>query len=408
MNHTLKFTIFCFCIIAGIASCKRELQNISSPVTSRTVSDYHAIANGQTFGVLINPGYNDTTPNYATDPLRILNLNQKVNLAKEYGVNYIRIAITHDNWVDPTNSYAKRTNFLTNFKTFYDTGFSILLNVNYYNQDTAASPPLFIDSASYHTFLKGVLDSLIAREAGMKPALLVVENEEFNAGYYHIAASSDVTRYVNLLKVAINECGSRSIQVTNGGFTSGIATFLTWDWLKSQYDTATANSWARKVLCPTVADSLIAGSFFNQIALAKYAVLQYTPLSLNYINLHWYEPAKTRNWDNSLSSPYAAPYNISKDSITKGAIDSCVRYFAVKLTPPLISNELGQITYSAKLNNNIITKFLSYQPSKFSIISWYDGDDDRDIQGAKALHNTTSSSSYTLRASGTNFKTRLH
>ena len=254
-----------------------------------------------------------------------------------------------------------------------------------------------------------MLDAIQARNPMLKPALVVVENEETNPNSFKISSAADGQRYIDLLKGAIAECAPRNIKVTNGGITCDILTMLTWDWLKTKYGSTTADNWAKTVMAPNVYQTLNSPVCAAYITLGKSMISSYATLPLSYVNIHWYEPLKASQFaEGNLGNPYFSIYNIDSTRITAGALDSCVSYLNAVLDMNVISNETGQVSRSNRLTASLLRKYFFYQvsSSNFPIVCWYDGDADGATK-AKALHNAISSDSFNIRGMGNSFHNNL-
>lgn len=406
MKHILRITY----ILLLFSACKKDFNEKDSAITgSNRVDNLTFTDTASQFGVFIqkayaleNPTGSDTESNL-TDSAQLL-------LDSTYGAKNIRTEVNHYQWSNTTY----RNNFLTSFKNMWKKGFAPALNIRWWPNGVDT---FFADSNQYAGFVALVLDSISGRsDVGqhMTPGIVVVENEEDNPGYYINNNETELGKYVGMLRQAANACHTRSVPVTNGGIVCQLAAELTWDWLKTTYDTAKANTWARKVFTSTVVSQLNAGTRDSDIILGKYLVTNYKAIPyLSYINVHWYEPVIARYWPEGGVSPYDPPYNNSSDALVAGGIDSVVKYFNTTAAAlKLITNETGQLTYSNTLTNKMVNKYVALNNSggNFPIVIWYDGDADytQVISGSKALHNTTSTTTYNLRTTGTKFKQKMH
>lgn len=409
----MKKNFTCFIIaFALFTSCKKDFNKTDiSNGTAGHVDNLTFTDTASQFGVFIqkayafeNPAGGDTETN-VTDSVQLI-------LDSVYGAKNIRTEVNHYQWA--TASY--RNNFLTSFKNMWKKGFAPALNIRWWPNGVDT---FFADSNQYATFVSLVLDSIAGRsDAGqhMAPGIVVVENEEDNPGYYINNNETELSKYVGMVRQAAIVCHGKSpsVPITNGGIVCMLASELTWNWLKTTYDTAVANTWARKVFTSTVVSQLNAGIRDSDIILGTYLVTNYKAIPyLSYINVHWYEPVIARYWPEGATSPYDPPYNNSPDALVAGGIDSVTRYFNVTATAlKIITNETGQLTYSNTLTNKIVNKYVALNNSNgnFPIVIWYDGDADASqvISGSKALHNSLSTTTYSLRTTGTKFKQKMH
>lgn len=392
----------CIATTSCTKDAKEEPGNFSNENNNGTSA--HPTSIGNFYGVLTNAAFSKQTPR-SSDTLTLLSFQKKLELASYYGVKYIRMSITHDEWTASNGS----KNFINNFQAACNAGFSVLLNVNY-NAPALRGPQNFAGAIEYGSFLTSILNSISARDPNLKPALIVVENEETNPNYYININTATVDSYVNLLKTAIAICAPRSIKVTNGGITSYILTLATWDWLKTKYGASVANNWASNIMAPNFYNTINSPLMTNYIILSKYMINKYAALPLSYINIHWYEPLKASQFAaNRLGNPYLSAYGIDSTQITAGALDSCVNYLNASFNHvSVITNETGQLSKSNKLTGSILRKYLHYQATSanFPIVSWYDGDGGG-VNNAIGLHNAISCDSFTVRSSGLTFHNHL-
>jgi len=389
-------------ILIVLASCKKDFTDHLLDSDNASPDNYTSTTKGQKFGALINMAHRYATDDY-TETVYGVPDSIKIKLAQQYGVKYYRLAITHDSeWTD----VSKKAAFLNSYRLFYDSGFSILLNVKYKNP--GGSKIAFPDSALYRSFLAQVLDSLGSK----KPASVYVENEETNMTYFNFTTLAGFEKYIPVLKGAVAECHSRSILITNGGLIMPALIPITWDWLKSRHpgDTALTNGFARKALGPNKATALINGGMNALINVFKPAVDDYAASGIDYINMHWYEPVILASWNDAVDGSSAG---VDQTTVVPGVFDSVVSYLDAKFSVPILTNETGQLTSSDALTNSIMTRYLYYQAlgsNFFPVVGWYDGDGQEQYT-AYALHNAyknlLNKYSYSLRSTGTAFKTKL-
>ena len=370
------------------------------------------------FGVIVSSSAAVDTGADLSDPAKQNSLSRQsaISLALDYGVQYFRIQIYYDKWMNSTS----RTSFLSYYKKASNAGLKILLNVNWYDTDSAAQP--FPDADAYGSFLTSVLDTLNAIQ--MKPELIVIENEEQNCNRHIIDMSSvaamhaDQQKYIDELAAGVDVCsnyiwwdGAVGIKVTNGGFTTRGTSYNTWNWLKNETrDTASARAFARNAFPPKVYEDLYRKKMpvylSRAINMGNYYVEAFQQIPLSFINLHWYEPARVRGWN--ITKEKISPWDtgISQDSISPGVLDEVVEYMSAKFVQKLVAQEVGQLTTSSALNKAMTDKFLSRPHGAFDYVCWYDGDSDSPYD-AKAMHNTCISgnvSNYTKRENGYAFE----
>ncbi len=397
-------------------SCKKAIAQEEASVTSEVFSQ-SATAAANPWGVVINSSSSD--PLFATDVLKqtILSPASKIDLAKDYGVKYIRTNLTKEEWD------TQRSGFLYTYGNFVDNGFSMLLTITWKDPVVVNGKPTGVEfpydannpTSPYYKFVKQVIDSLTKR--GMPPAVVVVENEETNKNYHVIEKTSDYDKYIDMLKAVTTICHAKSIKVTNGGLTLRGLTYVTWDWLKNVKGKPTeAQTFALNSMPPSSYYALYpprpveiksAGieNINGQIDMMQYFISKYTTLSLDYVNFHWYEPAIVRGWVDSANGGSPWKNGIDKNDTCTGSLDNVLRYLTTSVKPKkVISNEIGQFTTSDCLTRKIMKKIASRPYNAFEIASWFDGDGDSEYE-AHALHNTfILTPFYTKRSSGVTFK----
>ena len=277
------------------------------------------------------------------------------------------------------------TNFNGSIPTYVNSGLKVLLNVT--SKITNAIEP----SGSYITNLVLYRQKLTELLNTYKPEVLVVENEEANATYY----TGTAQEYLNLLNIAIEECKTRNIKVTNGGFTARMSKLLVWDYYNSTGQTTKANEYAQKVFPDTllntvgVAGYLASNGSLNQtFQKAKELLNAYKTNQMTYVNIHWYEPAKEGDF------PTANIENIDHSDM-KG-FQETIEVFRLITNKPVITNEIGQFNNKGTLVTDILQKCYDLN---LPYVIWYSGDG-ADFGNAKALYN----GSGVLRESGVAFK----
>lgn len=343
-----------------------------------------------------------------------------VSLAKFFGVKYYRLHVSHDRWITDSG----KSNFLNYMQRVSDSGLAAVLNVNW--NETDQTPDPFPDAGEYSIFLKDVLDSLNAKE--IKPAVIVVENEPANFNNHVIDTSSDagidadVAKYINELAAAIPVCrsfkwfdGSTGVKICDGGYMVRQMTFVTYDWLKNvkKNDNA-AKTFANNSMPPSIAKDIQKTKYpdyvTTRLRIAYDLINGMKNLDLDYINLHWQEPAKVRSWDYSKEGGDPYLMGTSPDSISKDVLTWVVQYFNENLPHVLMSNEIGQLNTSVILNKRITDNFLAFPDNVFPIVCWYDADGNNDYD-VKSLHNTLFDDSdkayYELRPNGIQFQTTV-
>lgn len=403
--------------VSLLVSCKKDFQNSDAVSTSGSNA---AIARYNPFGLNVMKSASDENPDHITNPdfHYLLSETSSIALANDYGVQYYRMKISHDAWVQNN----VRDTFFVNYKNANQHGLKVVLNVNWDSQEDTPQP--FANPADYTDFLSDVLDSCSAMH--LKPAMIVVENEEGNYTKHQIDTSSvaginaDCQKYVDILNAAVSVCktytwwdGTRGQKLTNGGYTTRQLTFLVWDWLKNEKNQPDqARTYANNTMPPAVVKDLYEKPqppyIANPIAIGKFYTASYSSVAFSYTNVHWYEPVKIRNWSNTREHSTPWKKGVSPDTISKGGIDWVLAYLGEKIPKKIISNEAGQLTNSSKLNKAITDKFLSRPFNAFDIAVWFDGDGKGNYDPV-ALHNTIEDAKgnwyYTFRSNGLQFKT---
>lgn len=422
-NQIKTFVSMSLCAAIFITSCRKDLTVQDQQAVTSSAQDQSVSALYNPFGVFVIASASNQTLANTTDPTKQYELTyaNKIALAKDYGVKYIRQLVYEDKWTDSVF----RKGFLMNFYTATSNGIKVLLNVMAHPIDGKVYP--FPDPTSYGNMLKQILDTLNTRK--MKPELIVVENEEANSLYHTIDQTSQTTinasmqKYVDELTVAVSICksfvwwdGQVGVKVTNGGFTTRAITYDTWYWLYyTKKDTAAARTYAINAITPTAYDNIYRSLKYNgappsyimtSVNTDEFLRQKYEPLGLSFINMHWYEPAKTRGWIDATEGGTPWSKGISPDSTSKDVLETSVSYFTAMFTPKIISNEIGQITTSQNITNELCNKILKRQSGSFYYAAWMDADGNS-AYDKKALHNTFMNNgvdSYTMRPMGSVFK----
>src|SRR3954469_19003433 len=131
-----------------------------------------------------------------------MNVNKKIDIAKDLGVSYVRSAIVMQGW----NGYDE------NYEKYTASGLKVILNINWGQVQATKGQktpvPFPKDTVKYKQILSDILDKY-------KPELVVIENEELNRKYH----SGPIEDYINELSAAINVVHSKGLKVTNAGLT---------------------------------------------------------------------------------------------------------------------------------------------------------------------------------------------
>ena len=131
------------------------------------------------FGLYAGQSASEDIIDFTSDPRYQYNLTnaKDIALAKQYGVKYYRMQVSHDRWITDTG----KTNFINYIGRVIDSSLLPVLNVNWNETDQIPDP--FPDANEYRIFLTEVLDSLNANQ--LKPEVIVVENEPANFNNYN-------------------------------------------------------------------------------------------------------------------------------------------------------------------------------------------------------------------------------
>lgn len=414
-----KFVALCLFVFV-FTQCKKDFSSAGSDAVSQTQS-----ASGQEialskWGVVINCSAPSSSEAEDHTELNFMEPAQKVTLAGEYGVTYIRCGITKEKWDD------SKDGFLYTYDQYTDKGFRILLNIIWKepvkSKTGEMTPVPFVTNAGdktgdYYKYVKDVVETLTSPEH-KRPAGVVVENEETNKLYHVLdGGEKDYHKYIGMLNAVIEICKPKGIDVTNGGLTARALTFATHDWLNSfSHRKEEAKTYAYNSMPPSAYHTLYPpcpegiypigkDNIAKQADMINYYIDHYKSMDMNYINVHWYEPVKMRYWDESRNNGTPWKAGVNKNEISEGALEGMVEYISKKASPKkVISNEIGQLTNSDCLTKKIMNKIDERPYGAFTVATWYDSDAG-ELYGAKALHNTyTNDPFYGLRNTGIMFR----
>jgi hypothetical protein len=133
-----------------------------------------------------------------------------------------------------------------------------------------------------------------------------------------------------------------------------------------------------------IPDNIVRRSFNNanmaaKLKAAKSLIAAYKNTKLDYVNFHWYMPARIS--ENKLDTV-----------VDKKAVIEVVSYLRRATNKPVISNETGQLNNSP----NVVTQTVkAFTNANVKYLLWYSGDGGNGT-GAIALHNNNGS----IRANG--------
>lgn len=382
---------FCIFIIFFCSSACTKIEKKGYSGGSVNLSKLAPVDYKNPFGVLINK----------SNGIKLAP-NDRVQLAHELGVQYIRLSIESGNWNDPV----KQREFLDNYKLYsaLNPPIEVLLNVSW--QSEIGGPVPFPGvTVAYKAYVKGLIDTLTSGRYAA-PALVVVENEENNPNFHAIRNSNDLNKYVAQLRYVIQLCKQKNIKVANGGFTTLGMNLLVWDYYKNVLnDSIKADEHLKKMLPPEVTLDMNSYKIQTKISIVKTLIGSYASLDLSYFNFHWYEPVQALFWTDSVP-----PTSIDTNHISPGVLENILnylRYNAPTAGKQIITNEAGQVTFSSAIPEEITCALQS-----FPVVSWYSGDGNYDKElvkyQAKALHNAQRGiPTYSLRPNGIAYKNNI-
>ena len=267
-----------------------------------------------------------------------------VAVASDLGARYVRRLVSVATWNGRCGGCG----------AYSAAGFGIVLTVrNNGTHDVPTTPPASL--AVYRSRLEEIVDSV-------RPALLVVENEEQSRRYY----TGTADEYEEQLRVACEVAHSRGIQCTNGGVPNPLAIQMTYIRFLDQGKRQEADSYARRV---TLTDAeyrrLTDRARRDEVrGLAEYGygfVDRYRSAGADFINFHWYR------------------------ADAKGFAQT-VNLFRSRTGLPVVSNELGQYNDSRSqiegIMGVVVRKEMPYA-IWFSIDLYVEAQD----RETRALHN---------------------
>jgi hypothetical protein len=387
------------------------------------------------FGVLVNASASDESlaSSAKTSDFHSLTSAAEFTLVKNYGTKYVRLAITHEMWYS-----AEKASFLSNYDQYASAGIQVLLNLNWTR--VTEPPQLFEgDTPEYENYVNDVMGTLTEAGGHIPPTLYVIENEEANPNYRDInndAGNSKKLLYINMVNYVLNKANNPAhVPVTNGGLSELPLIYLTAFWMGPS-----GKAFAKTAMPPSNYYGLYPGESLpdsshivtdpypvNPITNNDYFLSQYALMpNLTYINIHWYEPMILKTWDDSKDngSPYVVSQYTSLDHpaidpnhMVPNALENVLGYLFSRLqNKKIISNEIGQLTNSFCLTEEIVNTFIAKPQGQFDFASWYDGDGAAScgcnatnvLYFPKSLHNyTTGNVDTCLRNSGLVFQSLM-
>jgi hypothetical protein len=304
----------------------------------------HVTAQPTKFGVLVN-GTMTTT--------------DKIAIANSLGVNYVRNAITLEDWTGSSTAYEK-----------FRAKFQVVLNLNWGHAGSGSV--LFPTNLPVYA---SKVNSVLTKYPD--PALVVIENEE-TQNSYHDGPMSD---YIAMLDTAVDIVHGKGLKVTDGGIhPQGVCYWVYQDYLdRSLPDSALwwKNETFSGGMLGGLANPLASINFYwRQIDTLLNA---FTTIDLDYVNLHIYEPLNGEG---------------DGVNVTGNSIKIMDDYIFARTGKHCVTNESGQHNLSDTLVTNMLTAFCN---AGYAFAIWFDGDG----LPAQALNESNG----TLRDNGIAFRT---
>lgn len=270
---------------------------------------------------------------------RAIGLDRALAVARKLGAGSVRTRIWLERWNGSDAACA----------AIKAAGLKLVLNVNA-AQPTNGPKPFPTDLVDYRRKLREILTLY-------HPDLLTVENEEDNP-LYHTGGVAD---YFAELKAAVEVAHPLGIKVTNGGITSPVVARLSWADAVARGQADSANVFAQKVF----ADRQIAGLADatrkdDRLRFASALLDSIRTLPLDYINFHWYAPAR------GLGGRYL-PEKLDY-SVLRPVTAFLQRASGGK---PVVNTEVGQLHAAPDIVTGLLGEM---QALHYDYIIWYSGD----------------------------------
>lgn len=231
---------------------------------------------------------------------RLFDIDQRVALARELGVEYLRSsAVFVESW----------DGNCPECPTVRDAGLEFVLTIR--NSEAVmqpASPPADLDA--YGRSVRRILDRY-------RPALVVVENEENTPNFY----TGTAEEYGGQLRTACEVAHAVDTQCANGGLLSGSVTWFVYQQYLDKGELEKATSFAQRAFEPWQMNRLRSpeGPEWIQARAREVGefLATYGPAGADFVNFHWY-----------VSDPEA--------------LSEAASYLREATGLPAISNEIGQ------------------------------------------------------------------
>jgi hypothetical protein len=344
------------------------------------------------YGILVSQ-----TNGYNLDP------DKAAQLVHDLGAAYARINITNAQWYTESS----RKIFLEEYNNYTKStpSIGILLNVLWVTE--AVGPEPFPGATQeYKDYIDDLIDTLTS-PGYVKPALIVVENEENNVQFHLIESTADQDKYIAMLQYVVEEGHRNNLKVCNGAITNLGVMLSTWDYFLSvKRDTVRANTFLSNSF-PEESIPALSNNFYTEKKnRALYYINAYKNVPMDYMNIHWYEPAKLIDWYEE-----EPVQGVDTAHMSPGSLEEVFAYFSdtnVVGRKPLICNEAGQITPS-----DAIVQELTCALQGMPFVVWYSGDRD-EFQSIRpyrqwGLHTNypTGARPYKIRPNGILFRENI-
>ena len=344
------------------------------------------------YGILVSQ-----TNGYNLDP------DKAVQLVQDLGAAYARINVNNGDWYDDD----KRQKFLDEYNTYTKStpSIGILLNVLWVT-GVPGPEPFPGATAEYKSFINDLIDTLTSPDY-LKPALLVVENEENNVQFHLIESTADQDKFLEMLSYVVEEGHRNNLKVCNGAITNLGVILSTWDYFLSvKKDTVRATTFINNSF-PAESIPFLSNSFYTEKKeRALYYLNAYRNIPMDYMNIHWYEPAKLIDW----YKEYPVT-GVDTAHMSRGSLEEVFAFFSDSTVvggKDLICNEAGQITPSDDIVSEL-TCALQGMP----FVVWYSGDRD-EFQSVRpyrqwGLHSNyaTGATPFLIRPNGILFRDNI-
>lgn len=344
------------------------------------------------YGILVSQ-----TNGYNLDP------DKAVRLVQDLGAAYARINVNNGVWYDDE----KRQIFLDEYNTYTKSkpSIGILLNVLWLT-GVPGPEPFPGATPAYKDFINDLIDTLTS-PGYIPPALLVVENEENNVQFHLIESTQDQDKFLEMLTYVVEEGHRNNLKVCNGAITNLGVILSTWDYFLSvKKDTVRATTFINNSF-PAESIPFLTNSFYTEKKeRALYYLNAYKNIPMDYMNIHWYEPAKLVDW----YKEYPVT-GVDTAHMSRGSLEEVFVFFSDSNTvgcKDLICNEAGQITPSDDIVSEL-TCALQGMP----FVVWYSGDRD-EFQSVRpyrqwGLHTNyaTGAKPYAIRPNGILFRDNI-